>query len=56
MSQVQLWQNSGLQRSWLSNLENGRRNPNFANLVRLAAGLGVRPSELVARAESLAED
>jgi transcriptional regulator with XRE-family HTH domain len=56
MSQVQLSENSGLQRGWLSNLEHGRRNPNFVNVVRLAAGLGVLPAELVARAESLAED
>jgi transcriptional regulator with XRE-family HTH domain len=54
LSQVQLSENSGLQRGWLSNLEHGRRNPNWSNVVRLAAGLGVRPAELVARAERLA--
>jgi transcriptional regulator with XRE-family HTH domain len=54
LSQVQLSDNTGLQRAWLSNLEHGRRNPNFVNVVRLATGLGIRPSELVARAEALA--
>lgn len=55
ISQVQLSEKSGLQRGWLSNLEHGRRNPNFVNVVRLADGLGVLPAELVARAEALAD-
>lgn len=56
ISQVRLSENSGLQRGWLSNLEHGKRNPNFANVVRRPAGLGVRPAELVARAETLADE
>jgi transcriptional regulator with XRE-family HTH domain len=55
ISQVQLSENTGLMQSWISNVEHGRRNPSWNNVIRLAQGLGVRASELVARAETLAE-
>ena len=37
----------GIDRTYLSGIENGRRNVSFENLVRLARGLGIPLSELV---------
>jgi XRE family transcriptional regulator, regulator of sulfur utilization len=51
ISQVQLAETTGLAQSWISQVEHGRRNPSWNNVTRLAEGLGVRLSELVARAE-----
>jgi transcriptional regulator with XRE-family HTH domain len=56
MSQRQLASATGLQHSWISHVEHGRRNPSWSNIVRLAAGLGIRVSELAARAERLAKE
>jgi transcriptional regulator with XRE-family HTH domain len=55
MSQVQLAEATGFRQSWLSNVEHGRRNPSWTNVVRLAEGLGVRTSIVVSRAERLVE-
>jgi transcriptional regulator with XRE-family HTH domain len=38
--------------SWISQVERGRRNPSWNNVARLADGLGVKVSELAARAEA----
>lgn len=54
ISQVQLAAASGLAQAWISQIENGRRNPSWSNVLRLADGLGVRLGELVKRAEKLA--
>jgi transcriptional regulator with XRE-family HTH domain len=51
LSQVQLAEVTGFMQSWISHVEHGRRNPSWSNVVRLAAGLGVTPAALVARAE-----
>lgn len=56
ISQMQLAANTGFRQSWISNVEHGRRNPSWSNVVRLAAGLGVRTSVLVKRAEALADE
>jgi len=56
ISQVQLAEASGFRQSWISNVEHGRRNPNWSNVVRLADGLGVPTSTLVKRAEALADE
>jgi DNA-binding XRE family transcriptional regulator len=53
LTQEQLANDSGLHQRWISNIENGKRNPSYASLRRLAAGLGLSASELVARAERL---
>jgi transcriptional regulator with XRE-family HTH domain len=55
ISQVQLAEASGFRQSWISNVEHGRRNPSWNNVVRLAAGLGVPTSTLVKRAEAPAD-
>jgi len=51
ISQVQLAADTGFMQSWISHVEHGRRNPSWSNVVRLAGGLGIRVSELAARAE-----
>ena len=42
-----------LHQRWISNVETGKRNPSYASLRRLAAGLGLSASELIARAEQI---
>ena len=54
ISQVQLAEATGFRQSWISNVEHGRRNPSYANVVRLAQGLGIQTSTLIKRAETLA--
>jgi transcriptional regulator with XRE-family HTH domain len=56
VTQVALSQATGFRQRWVSDVENGRRHPSFSNVVRLAAGLGVKTSTLVRRAENLADD
>lgn len=56
ISQVQLSIDTGLTQSWISQVEHGRRNPSWSNIVRLSEGLGVRVSELAVRAEVLADE
>jgi transcriptional regulator with XRE-family HTH domain len=54
LTQVELAKATGLQQTWVSHVEAGRRNPSWSNIVRLAAGLGVSVSELAVRAEAQA--
>lgn len=54
ISQVQLAEATGFMQSWISNVEHGRRNPSWSNVVRLAEGLGVSVADLAARAEDQA--
>jgi transcriptional regulator with XRE-family HTH domain len=54
ISQVQLAADTGFMQSWISQIEHGRRNPSWSNVVRLSEGLGVAVSELAARAEDIA--
>jgi transcriptional regulator with XRE-family HTH domain len=42
-----------LHQRWVSNVENGKRNPSYGSLRRLAAGLDLSASELLARAEQI---
>jgi transcriptional regulator with XRE-family HTH domain len=51
LTQEELALRSDLHQRWISNVENGRRNPSYASLRRLATGLSVPVSGLVARAE-----
>jgi len=45
--------NTDLHQRWISNVETGKRNPSYASLRRLAAGLDLSASELLARAENI---
>lgn len=54
MSQSKLAENAGLNRSYLSMVENGRRNISLDNLVSLALALNVEPVELFTLVEEAA--
>jgi transcriptional regulator with XRE-family HTH domain len=51
LTQEELANEHGLHQRWISNVECGRHNLTLESLRRLAAALGLRPSELLARAE-----
>jgi transcriptional regulator with XRE-family HTH domain len=44
---------SELHQRWISNVETGKRNPSYGSLRRLAAGLDLTASELLAQAEAI---
>jgi transcriptional regulator with XRE-family HTH domain len=52
ISQESLADRSGMHRTYVGGIERGERNVSFANLLKLASTLGVRPSELLARYEN----
>lgn len=56
LTQEALANDSGLHQRWVSNVENGKRNPSYASLRRLASGLDLNTSELIARAEQIEGD
>jgi transcriptional regulator with XRE-family HTH domain len=56
ITQERLANDTGLQQTWISHIERGRRNPSWSNVVRLADGLGVSPAKLVQQAEVLAQE
>lgn len=53
VTQEQLANDSDLHQRWISNVETGKRNPAYGSLRRLAAGLDLSTSQLIARAEAL---
>jgi transcriptional regulator with XRE-family HTH domain len=53
LTQEALANDTDLHQRWISNIESGKRNPSYASLRRLAAGLGISASELLARAETI---
>ncbi len=53
LTQEQLDLRTDLHQRWISNVETGKRNPSYASLRRLAAGLDLSTSELIARAEQI---
>jgi transcriptional regulator with XRE-family HTH domain len=52
ISQEELALRADLHRTYLSGIERGHRNPTYRNLVKIAAALDVRLSELVSSAEA----
>jgi transcriptional regulator with XRE-family HTH domain len=56
LTQEQLANATDLHQRWLSNVETGKRNPSYGSIRRLAAGLGLTASELLARAEQIEMD
>jgi transcriptional regulator with XRE-family HTH domain len=53
LTQEQLSLRSQLHQRWVSNIETGKRNPSYASIRRLAAGLDITPAELIASAERI---
>jgi len=53
LTQEMLANETDLHQRWISNVETGKRNPSYGSLRRLAAGLGLTASELIARAEQI---
>jgi transcriptional regulator with XRE-family HTH domain len=51
ISQERLSLESGVHRNYIGGIERAERKPTIATIATLAAALGIRPSELVARAE-----
>lgn len=49
LSQEELAHRAGIHQTYLSGVENGRRNPSIAVLDRIAKALGADVEELVAR-------
>lgn len=47
ISQETLAELSGLNRGYISSIENGRRNVSIDNICKIAAALGVAPRELL---------
>lgn len=56
LTQEQLANDTDLHQRWISNVETGKRNPSYASLRRLAAGLNLTASELLLQAEGLERD
>jgi transcriptional regulator with XRE-family HTH domain len=53
LTQEQLDLRTDLHQRWISNVETGKRNPSYASLRRLATGLNLTTSQLIARAEQV---
>lgn len=56
LSQESVALDAEMEPSWLSHIENGRRNPSWATVQRIARALGVRVSDLALRAEQIEEE
>jgi transcriptional regulator with XRE-family HTH domain len=52
LSQERLSLESGVHRNYIGGIERAERQPSISTVAKLAIVLGVRPSELLARAES----
>jgi transcriptional regulator with XRE-family HTH domain len=56
LSQEGLADASGLDRTYVSGIERGERNPSLTNILKLAAAVQTPPAELFARTEALLAD
>jgi transcriptional regulator with XRE-family HTH domain len=53
LSQEALADACDLDRTYISGIERGQRNPSLTNILKVAAALDTRPAELLAAAEAL---
>jgi transcriptional regulator with XRE-family HTH domain len=51
LSQPEVAERCGLHRTYVASVERGERNLGYANLLKIAAALELRPTELVEAAE-----
>ncbi len=56
MSQEELAESSGVDRSFLSSVERGKRNPSFGTVASIASGLKMRYTRLVSNCEECARN
>lgn len=56
LTQEQLANETDLHQRWISNVETGKRNPSYGSLRRLAAGLELSASQLIALSERIEGD
>lgn len=56
LSQERLAFDSGLDRTFISLLERGRRQPSLTTLLQLSKALGVKASEIIAEVEAQANN
>ena len=47
LTQVELAENSGVDRNYIGMVERGERNPSFLSLQKIAKGLGLTVNELI---------
>jgi transcriptional regulator with XRE-family HTH domain len=52
LSQEELAARCGLHRTYLADVERGQRNPSLVSILRIASGLGVPASDLLAATEA----
>jgi transcriptional regulator with XRE-family HTH domain len=53
LSQESLAEVCDLDRTYISGIERGSRNPSLTNILKIAAALSVRPADLLARTEDV---
>jgi transcriptional regulator with XRE-family HTH domain len=53
LSQEALAEACDLDRTYISGIERGNRNPSLTNILKIAAALNTRPADLLARADDL---
>ncbi len=56
ISQEKLSKISGLDRTFISLIENGKRNPTFSTILKISSALEISPSELLSKFESQVPD
>ena len=56
VSQEKLGASAGLNRTYVSDMERGQRNPTAWTLLALASTLGKKPSEIFSEAERILEE
>ncbi len=56
ISQEKLSKLTGLDRTFISLIENGKRNPTFSTIVKISSALEISPSELFVKFEEKMPD